>query len=222
MTPVLAMTALGAARAVAAAVLVLLVAVAVRRRLAGTRDPVEATPVAIAAVASLVVAAGLALSVVHGVTAVGWLVILLALDVALLAPAESRERARRALPAATAILAAVIAIGAVTLSRASAERHDRGVRFTQLWIVPGGGDISPFARVGVRNFEGGARGYRIVVTGMRRTFLERTVQIGQSETWSATVQLPLTETPKRVTAQLYRLGTSRAYRTVSVWTRTVP
>lgn len=222
MTPVLAVTVLGVTRAIAFAVLLLVVALLVRRRMTAPRDPVDAAPVAIAAVASLIVAAGLALSVVRGVTAVGWLIILLALDIALLAPRDSRERARRALPAAMAVLALVIAISAIALSRASAERHDRAVRFSQLWIVPGGGIESSYARIGVRNFEGGTRGYRVLVTGMRRKFVDRTLQLGQSETWTATIPLPLTVTPKRVAAQLFRVGSSAVYRTATVWTRTVP
>lgn len=222
MTPVVAITALGAARAGAFAALILLIALAVRRWAAGRRDPVDAGPVAIAAGASLLVAAGLALSVVDGVTAVGWLAILLAIDVALIAPRESRERARRALPAAVAVLAAVTAIGAVALSRASAQRHDREVHFTQLWLVPRGSLPQTFARVGVRNFEGGPRSYRVRVTGLRRTFLTRTVALGQAGEWTATVPLPVTESPKRVTAQLFRTGSAAPYRTATVWTRTLP
>lgn len=222
MTPVLAMTFFGVTRALAFAVLVLLLALAARRWMAGRRDPVDAGPVAIAAGASLLVAAGLALSVVHGVSAAGWLVVLLALDVALLAPRESRQRARRALPAAVAVLAAVLAIGAVALSHANAQRHERDVHFTQLWLVPHGTQADSSASVGVRNLEGRARAYHVVVTGMRHTFLDRTVQLSNGAAWTASVRLPVTDSPEQVTAQAFLPGRTAAYRTATVWTQAVP
>jgi hypothetical protein len=221
-TALAALTPLGVARAGAFAVLVLLLALAVRRWAAGRGDAVDSGPVALAAAASLLVAAGLALSVVNGVTAVGWLVVLLGVDVALLAPRESRDLARRALPAAIGVLAAVVAVGAVALSRASAQRHDRAVRFTQLWIVPDNHAGGTVAHMGVRNFEGGPRSYRVVVTGMRRTLAERTVQLPRGAAWTAALPLPLTDSPKKVTAELFRSGDRAPYRTASTWTATVP
>lgn len=222
MSALAAITALGAARAAAFSVLVLLLAVAARRWGDGRRGGLDSSAFAIAAATSLLVAAGLALSVVHGVTAAGWLAILVAIDLALLAPRESRALARRALPAALAVLAAVIAVAALSLSRASAQRHDQAVRFTQLWIVPAGGEIETRARVGMRNLEGGPRQYRLLVTGMRRTLLDRTVQLGDRAAWQATLTLPLTESPRRVSAQLFRAGSTTPYRSASVWTRTLP
>ncbi|HEX8075827.1 MAG TPA: hypothetical protein VF545_12710 [Thermoleophilaceae bacterium] len=222
MSPLFAVTVAGVARAAAFALLLLLLALAARRWAVGRRDAVDAGAVAIVVAASMLVAAGLALSVVDGVTAVGWLVVLLAIDAALLAPRENRAHVRRALPAVLSIAAAAVAVGAIAHSRASAQDHDRTVRFTQLWAVPAGSLPATSARIGVRNLEGGPRSYRVVVTGMRRTFLDRTIELGASATWSASIQLPFTESPKRVTAELYRDGDVFAYRTAFVWTPILP
>jgi hypothetical protein len=182
-------------------------------------DPAQAAAVGIAAVAALLVAGGLVLSVVDALDSTGWLVVVL-VAAALAVVGASRDPSRLALPALLAMVALGLAIGAVALSRASAEDRARETRITQLWLIERGGDSR--AEIGVRNEEHARTAYMLRVSAPAsvggRPLLERALELEPSETFSAGLAIPRTPRPERVVAELYRLGEVRPYRSVHVWT----
>jgi hypothetical protein len=210
----------GAASALALAALLAPLAFAASRRLAERPDPGHTAAVGIAAVAALLVLAGLGLSAVGGLSAAGWLAVVVAADaVVLLAVGDRSSLGRRAVTATLASAALGLVIGAVALSRSSAVDHERDTKFTQLWFVP---RSSAAAELGVRNEEHAATVFRVKLFGPAsqgsRLLLDRTVGLDSSRAWIRTVVLPLTARPERVNVELYRAGETAPYRSAHVWT----
>ena len=224
MTAVLAATFSNVASGLAFAVLLLPVAVVVRRLAAERPDPAQSVAVGVAFAAAVLVVAGLLLSLFDAVDATGWLAAILVVDAALLLGSrDRRELARRALPAGLALVALATAAGAIAFSHASAEDRDAEARFTQFWLIPrADGDV---AEVGLRNREGRSVSYRVTVGGPSAggaVLLERTIQVGSGRWWFGSLKLPATDRPERVTAELFRPGDAAPYRRVHVWTRVSP
>jgi uncharacterized membrane protein len=86
-------------------------------------------------------------------------------------------------------LAAVIALTAVTLSYADA-RHQPSPGFTQLWLLPAGGD-TPTLRIGVESHEPVAIQYRLQLAVDGQVALEwPSVTLQPNERWETTAALP--------------------------------
>jgi hypothetical protein len=201
------------ASALALAALLLPLALFAVRRAGGWGDPAQAA-LGIGAVVALLVPAGLLLSIVGELGAAGWLVVIAAADVLVLLWARGAAALAPVLLTAAAIS---FAIGAVAISRAGAIDQEREARFTQLWAVPQAGE----AELGVRNEEHATSDYELRVTaaGASGPLLEREIRLDHGQTWAGTIELPSTDRPVRVTAELLRPGTETAYRTVHLWTR---
>jgi hypothetical protein len=183
-----------------------------------SRDPVQSTVVGIAAVAALLVAGGLTLSVVGALDSTGWLVLVLVLVLA--AAVAARDPVRLAVPALLAVVALGLSVGALALSRASAEDHAAETTFSQLWVVERGS--AGRAEVGIRNEEQMPVTFQLRVLGPEskgaRPLLERTVALEPSQAWSQEIAIPRSSRPERVAAELYRLGETEPYRRAHVWT----
>ena len=218
MIPVAARTFPDVASAVALAALLAPAAVIAARRVGKRLDPVEAVTVGIGAIAALLVLGGLVLSLVHGLGTVGWLALVLVADaVALLSTVERTRLARRLLLAALVTAAIGLTAGAVAISRVSASDQAHATRFTQLWLLPAPANR---ARVGIDNEERARVAYRLRVSAPAptRALVDRPVALNSGQRWSASVQLPRTHRPVRVTAELYRPGDTTPYRTAHIWT----
>jgi hypothetical protein len=183
-------------------------------------DPVQAAAVGIAAVAALLVAGGLGLSLFGALDQSGWIAVAVAGAVAVLVAA--RDPGRRAVPALLATVAFGLVVAAVALARDSALDHERGTTFTQLWLVQR--SAAGRTEVGVRNEEQRAIVYRLRIAGPRGAppLVDRTLQLGSSQAWSQELVIPAGERPEQVTAELYRPGDATPYRRAHVWTSQRP
>ena len=184
-------------------------------------DLAQAAAAGIAAVAAVLVLGGLALSLVDWLGAAGWLTILVLSGAVLVLASGGREHlAKRAMVTLLAGVALALAVGAVVLSHASAEDHERETRFTQLWFVPAG--ATGKTEIGVRNEQQERAAFRLRVFGpasqKSRLLLDRTIRLDQARSWSQPLELPATRRRERVNAELYRLGETSPYRSAHVWT----
>jgi hypothetical protein len=225
-------TAAEVGRGAAFVVLLLPVAIAAGRRVAGRgQDFAYAAAVGIAVATSTLVAGGLVLSLPREVDLRGWIALLVAVDAAVLirsrrhlrlAGLRRRIRIRRpdALPAILSVAALAVVVASIELSHASATRRDNKVRFTQLWLLPLAG-TDRVAKIGVRNEQHAPATYRLTVSGPHLN-LARTIALDASRSWVGTVPLPAPSSPKRITAELFRPGDKSAYRSVHIWTRAAP
>jgi hypothetical protein len=209
------------AGALALAALLVPLAVLAVRRVAERRDPADVA-IGIAAAAALLVAGGLALSVLHGLGTVGWLVVVAVVDAGvLLFSRGSASALRRAAPALLAGVALCLTVVAVAIAREGANDQARDAHFAQFWFVPRGDGST--AEVGVRNEEQAAGAFHVRVTGPDGgVFLDRTLQLAQGAAWVSAVRLPRDPHPRLMHAVLFRPGSITPYRRAQVWTPRAP
>ena len=120
-------------------------------------------------------------------------------------------------------LAMLVAAGAIGVARMGASRQDTK-EFTQLWLLPAGESNQDTARLGVRNVESAALGYRLQLTvagDVYREWLLPELQPGES--WETLVIVPRSAAwPGRpVEGLLYRTDAPETiYRRVVLWPNT--
>jgi hypothetical protein len=209
------------AGALALAALLVPLAVLAVRRVAERRDPADVA-IGIAAAAALLVAGGLALSVLHGLSTVGWLVVVAVVDAAVLLFSRGGASAiRRAAPALLAGAALCLTVVAVAIAHEGASDQAHEAHFAQFWFVPRGDGAT--ADVGVRNEEQAPAAFHVRVTGPAGgVFLDRTLQLAPGAAWVAPVKLPRDPHPRLMHAVLFRAGSTTPYRRAQVWTPRAP
>ena len=108
----------------------------------------------------------------------------------------------------------------MSLSRAGARDQARETHYTQLWALPDASGLH--GRVGVSNQEHRQVAFELKVlappSGGPRPLLDRSITLAPSQSWTATVALPVTPTPERVEVRLLRDGEAAPYRSVHLWT----
>jgi hypothetical protein len=181
-------------------------------------DPARSAAVGIAALATVLVAGGLALELAGALDSTGWAVLVCV--VAAGALVAVRDPARHGVPALLAIAALALAIGAVALARTSARDHERETRFTQFWLVPAGTGTT--AEIGVRNQERERTSFRVELyapeTRPGPPLVDEVIVLEAGRSWSRRVAIPATPLPERVNAELYRGSEAEPHRSAHVWT----
>lgn len=218
MTDAIISTLTDVAHAIGLAALFAPVAVVAGRRAARHLDPVEAVTVGVGGVAALLVLGGLALAALDALELLGWLALAAAGDVlALVASVDGPRRRRVGMSAALATLAIGLTVGAVAVSHMSARDRANKTKFTQLWLLPraNGG-----AEVGIRNEERRPAAFRLKVYGPggQPLLLDRPIVLKPGGASFVPLDLPRTDRPMRINAELYKPGAAAAYRATHVWT----
>jgi hypothetical protein len=109
----------------------------------------------------------------------------------------------------------LVATGAYALAVRDEATH-RQFRYTEFWMLPSASGDAGRLTVGVRSAETQTQRFDLEITLDGQLFaVFRSLTIAPGDTWAQEIPLPLSTTPKKAEARLYRPEDNRLYRSVS-------